>query len=289
MVRSFPAKIFLKLYIFLSHLPYKPAIENHQTTMTPTGTPLRNHLKLFYFFLLIPFSVTELNAQDYWDKIPSLTSQCYAENDGFGKKVEELRNEVKAKLEQRKRAVEEKASKMTNEEKMAIATRYQNMKPEDIVKMQNEMMEITQSQTAFQQVATEFETRFNQIEADFRTDFSTKLGPIDQEYKKLPDGEGTPQWAVKKGEELTQAYNKTYESICDKYFTSTDAAFKIWLKDFNTFLHEHEIPFNKKMMKMEYGQFGLTPDESVATLMAVEKYLEKCSAIFNLRKPYPQG
>ena len=66
-------------------------------------------------------------------------------------------------------------------------------------------------------------------------------------------------------------YNKEYESICDKYFTSSNAAFKTWLKDFNTFLIEHEVPFNQKMMKTEYGKFGFTPDESVAGLMAVEK------------------
>jgi hypothetical protein len=85
------------------------------------------------------------------------------------------------------------------------------------------------------------------------------------------------------------SYNKEYEAICNKYFTSSTAVFKGWLKDFNTFLLEHEIPFNQKMIKMEYGRFGLTPDESVASLMAVEKYLEKCAAVYSLRRPYPQG
>jgi hypothetical protein len=244
---------------------------------------------LLSLFLLITFTVTAAKAQDYWDKIPVLTSQCYTDNDDFGKKIEHLKSEIKEKLEKSKRAAEEKASKMTNEEKMAFATKYQNMKPDEIIKMQNEMMEMTQAQTEFQQIAMEFETRFNQLESDFRSEFGKRLGAIDQEYQKLPDGEGTPQWAVKKGEELMTTYNKEYETICDKYFTSSNAAFRTWLKDFNTFLLKHEIPFNQKMMKMEYGKFGLTPDESVATLMAVEKYLEKCTSIYKLRRPYPQG
>lgn len=238
-------------------------------------------------FLLLAFIAA--NAQNYWDKIPALTSQCYGDNDDFGKKVGQLRSEIKEKLEKSKKAVEEKANKMSNEERMAMATKYQNMKPEEIIKMQNEMMEMTQAQAEFQQIASEFETRFNQLESDFRTEFGKKLGPIEAEYGKLPDGEGTPQWAIKKGEELMISYNKEYELICDKYFTSSTAVFKIWLKDFNTFLLEREIPFNQKMMKMEYGKFGLTPDESVASLMAVDKYLEKCAAIYGLRRPYPQG
>lgn len=240
-------------------------------------------------FLLMTFTVLAANGQGYWDKIPALTSQCYAENDDFGKKIQDLKSEVKEKLEKSKQAAEEKANKMTNEEKMAMATRYQNMKPDEIIKMQKEMMEMTQAQIAFQQMAAEFETRFNQLESDFRSEFGRRLGPIEGEYRKLPDGEGTPQWALKKGDELMTLYNKEYESICDKYFTSSNAEFKTWLKDFNTFLLEQEVPFNQKMMKMNYGKLGMTPDESVAPLLAVEKYLEKCALIFKLRRPYPQG
>jgi hypothetical protein len=178
---------------------------------------------------------------------------------------------------------------MTQEERMAMATKYQNMKPDEIIKMQNEMMEMTQAQTLFQQKASEVETSFNQLESDFRAEFGKRLGPIEQEYQKLPDGEGTPQWAIKKGEELTARYNKEYESICDKYLTSSDAKFKTWLKEYNKFLVEFEVPFNQKMLKSQYGQFGLTPDESVASLMAIEKYLEKCGLISGLRRAYPQG
>jgi hypothetical protein len=237
--------------------------------------------------LLLIFLTTAAKAQNYWDKIPALTSQCYSDNDDFGKKIQLLRSEIKSKLEASKKLLEEKAKKMTPEEQMAMATKYQNITPDEIIKMQNEMIEMTQLQTEFQQAASAMETRLNQLESDFRSEFGKRLGPIEQEYQKLPDGEGTPQWAIKKGEELMVQYNNEYESICDKYFTSSNAIFKTWLKDFNTFLIEKEVPFNQKMMKMEYGKYGLTPDESVAGLMAVDKYLERCASIFNLRKPYP--
>jgi hypothetical protein len=239
--------------------------------------------------LLITFAVGPANAQDYWDKIPVLTSQCYGANDDFGKKIKQLKSEIKEKLEKSKQAVEEKANKMTDEEKMAFAMRYQKMTPEEIIKIQNEMMQMNQLQTEFQQMASTFEIRFNQLESDFRSEFGKKLGPIEQEYNKLPDGEGTPEWAIKKGEELMANYNQAYESICDTYFTSANAKFKDWLKDYHTFLVHHEIPFNQKMQKSQYAQFGLTPDEAVASHMAVEKYLDKCLLIFGLRKPYPQG
>jgi hypothetical protein len=178
---------------------------------------------------------------------------------------------------------------MTQDERMALATKYQNMKPDEIIKMQNEMMELTQAQTEFQQKSLAFETSFNEIESDFRAEFAKRLGAIEQEYQKLPDGEGTPQWAIKKGEELMASYNKEYESICEKYLTSSESKFGSWLKDFNSFLIQYEVPFNQKMLKSQYGQFGITPDESVASLMAIDRYLEKCSVIFNLRRSHPQG
>ena len=107
--------------------------------------------------LLITFGAVTAKAQNYWDKIPALTSECYAEKDDFGKKIQALKSEIKDRLEKSKQATEEKVSKMTAEERMAIATRYQNMKPDEIIKMQNEMMEMMQVQTAFQQLASEFE------------------------------------------------------------------------------------------------------------------------------------
>jgi hypothetical protein len=241
------------------------------------------------FLLSVPFSLTTLQAQDYWNRIPAYTSQCYSENDEFVKKIHQLRTEVKEQLEASKKKAEEAAAKMTNEQKMAIASKYQNMKPDEIVKFQNEMMELTQAQAAFQQLSAEYETRYNQVEADFRAEFGQKLGPIDAEYNKLPDGEGTPQWAIKKGEELILRYNSVYEEICGKYLTNSDAKFKLWLSDFNKFLHDHEVPFNQKMIKSQYGQLGITPDESAASLMALDRYLEKCAVIFGLRKSYRQG
>lgn len=229
------------------------------------------------------------NAQDYWGQIPAFTTQHYSEKDDFVSKIRSLKTDVKAKLDKSKKAVEEKASKMTQQERMAIATKMQNMSADEIVKMQNEMMALTTMQADFQVKSSELESRYNQIEDEFHAEFGKRLGPIEQEYQKLPDGEGTPQWAIKKGEELMLQYNKEYEILCDKYISSPNAKFILWLKDFNAFLIQHEIPYNKKMMNSQYGQFGLTVDESVSSLMAVERYLDVCETIAGLRRPYPQG
>ena len=176
---------------------------------------------------------------------------------------------------------------MTNEERMALATKYQNMKPEEIIKMQNEMMEMTKAQTELQQMSAEVENQYNQVEAEYREEFGKRLGPIEAEYRKLPDGEGTPPWAIKKGEELMAMYNKEYDAICAKYFTSPDAKFKIWLKDFKKYLIAEETPLTYKMVKAQYAQMGFNVDNSTAELMAVDRYLEKCGALYALRKPYP--
>lgn len=244
---------------------------------------------LFSLCLFITFTSASLKAQDYWDRIPALTTQYYSEKDDFANKIQVLRTEIKAKLEKSKQSVEEKAKKMTPEEQMAIATRMQNMSPDEIVKMQNDMMELTRIQTEFQQRLSVLDNQYNQIESEFRAEFGKRLGPIEQEYQKLPDGEGTPQWAIKKGEELMISYNKEYESICDKYLTSPEAKFRTWLKDFNGFLIQYEIPFNQKMLESQYGQFGLKPDGSVSSMMAVDRFLDTCASIASLRRPYPQG
>ncbi len=254
---------------------------NHNSAHSAFKTP---------FILLFLLTITaSANAQDYWSKVPAFTTQQYSEKDDFANRVHLLKAEIKAKLEKSKQAVEEKASKMTQQERMAIATKMQNMSPDEIVKMQNEMMALTTLQSEFQQKSSEFESQYNQLENEFREEFGQKLGAIEQEYQKLPDGEGTPQWAIKKGEELMLKYNQEYESLCEKYFTSPNAKFRLWLKEFNAFLVQHEVPYNQKMLKSQYGQFGLTVDDSVASLMAIERYLEKCESIAGLRRPYPQG
>lgn len=249
-----------------------------------TSNTTRTHL---FVLLFLTLSIA-LNAQSAWEKVPALTTEFYSENDEYGKTIQALRSEVKDKLDKIKKATEEKANKMTDAEKMALATRYQNMKPDEIVKMQSEMMAMTQAQADFQQASSEMETHFNQLESEFRTEFGKRLGPIEQEYQKLPDGEGTPQWAIKKGEELMASYNKEYEAICSEYFSS-NGKFRKWLQDFDKFLHDKEIPFNQKMIKMQYDQYGISQDGSAAGLMAMERYLEKCAAISGLRRPYPQG
>lgn len=251
-------------------------------------SPLRLIRRGLLLCILSVFFTTQIIGQDYWSQVPPLTSQCYSEQDSFGNTVDDLRFEIKEKIEAIKQADSEKANNISQEELMAAAMKYQNMKPEEIVKFQAEMAEMTTLQADFHEKLTTIEMQYNQLESEFRDEFSKRLGPIEKEARELPDGEGTPQWAIDRAEELIAQYDNEYESICQIYITAPDAKFRNWLRDFQKFLNEEEVPYSEKMIKMEYAQFGLTPDLSAASLAAVERYLEKSSSISGLRRPYPQ-
>lgn len=251
-------------------------------------SPVRLIRMALLVVILLVFSSTQILGQDYWQRVPELTSQCYSDQDPFKQTVDELRFEIREKIEMIKQADSEKADNMSQEELMAVAMRYQNMKPEEIVKFQAEMMEMTTLQTDFQEKVTAIEMRYNQLESEFRSEFAKRLGPIEKEARELPDGEGTPQWAIDRAEELMDMYDREYESICQTYVTSADSKFRNWLKDFRTFLVEEEVPYTEKMIKMQYAQYGITADLSAASLEAVGRYLEKSSSIAGLRRPYPQ-
>ena len=239
--------------------------------------------------ILLVSSPTQILGQDYWSRVPELTTQCYSDQDPFRDTADNLRFEIKDKIEVIKQADSEKANNMSQTEMMAVAMRFQNMEPDEIIKFQTEIAEMITAQADFHERVTAIELRYNELESEFRDEFSKRLGPIDKEARELPDGEGTPQWAIDRAEELITQYDKEYESICQVYSTSTDAKFRNWLKDFQEFRIEEEVPFNEMMLKMQSMQYGLSPDMSSVALSAVERYLEKSSLISGLRRPYPQG
>lgn len=236
-----------------------------------------------FLLLLINRSV---NAQTNWNNLPTLPGICYSEKDPFVQQYDVKRTEVKKELEAIRQKAEDKAMKMTDKERMEVAMRYQTMSAEEIVKMQNEMTQMNEMMVSYQQSANEIEEEFNTIESNYRSEFGTKLGKIEEEYRKLPVGEGTPDWAIKKGNELMAQYKREYELLCSKYFIGESSAFQTWLKEYKVFLQEKETPFNVMQIKMQYKQLNIEPDINAATLMAIDKYLDKCYQVFSLRKPY---
>lgn len=257
--------------------------------MNPTNQVTSCNLKTILCLVVAFCSIELANAQDFWAKVPVFTTEYYSDNDAFRKQIDQLRSDVKKKIDAINKEVETKAARMSNEEKMALATRYQNMKPDEIVKFQNEMMELTQLQAEFQHRSMEIEAEFGELEKSFRDEFAKTLAPIESEYHKLPDGEGTPDWAIRKGEELMAKYNKEYEALCARYITSSNAKFQQWLKEYKKYLDDIEIPYNQKMIRSQYAQMGMEPDASASSLMALDKYLQKVDQILSLRRPYRQG
>ena len=250
-------------------------------------SPLRLIRRALLLCILLVSFTTQIMGQDYWDRVPELTTQCYSEQDPFRNTVDELRFEIKDKIEAIKQADSEKANNISQEELMAAAMRFQSMTPDEIVKFQTEMAEMTTAQADFFEKVTAIENRYNELEAEFRGQFSKRLGLSIKKPASCPMVKA-PLWAIDKGEELMTKYGQEYESICQTYITSADSKFRNRLKDYQKFLIEDEVPFSEMMLKMQSMQYGLTPDASVAALSAVERYLDKSSSISALSRPYPQ-
>lgn len=243
--------------------------------------------------LLVLLTATQAHAQDYWTRIPAFSTKPYYENDGFMDKLEAYREELATKIEAEKQKIQQKMEAMSDQEKMQMAmkasTRYQTMKPEEIMKMQQESQEILALQAQIQQQATDFENRFNDIQKAMDDELSKALGPIETEYNKLPDGEGTPAWAIEKGKQLNTQYNQKYEAICAKYITGPNALFVQWLAEYKNYLIQTNLPFQIKWIAYQNEQSGMTVTSSTAIEMdVVRSYLEKCKAVFNYRKQNPR-
>lgn len=248
-------------------------------------------IKALAAFVLL--AVTQLHAQDYWTRVPAFSTKPYYENDEFMNKLDAYRQELDTKVEAEKQKMQQKMEAMSEQEKMQMAmkasTRYQTMKPEEIMKMQQETQEMMALQERVQQQATDFENRFSAIQKAMDDELYKTLGPIEAEYNKLPDGEGTPDWAIEKGKQLYKQYNQKYEAICAKYITGPNAEFVQWLAAYKTFLIQTNLPYQLKMMAYQSEQSGMTlTSNAVIEMEIVKSYLDKCKAVFNYRKPGPR-
>ena len=67
--------------------------------MNHSFTPTRIKTLLPLLVLMITLTLQQVYAQNYWDKIPALTTQCYGEKDDFVNKIQQLKSQVKDQLE----------------------------------------------------------------------------------------------------------------------------------------------------------------------------------------------
>ena len=181
---------------------------------------------------------------------------------------------------------------MTDQEKVAMAmqstTKMQTMTPDEIMKYQQQVMEMTATHQKISEQENEFETRFQDLKKQMEDEMKRDLDPISAEYRKLPDGEGTPDWAITKGKQLTAEFDKKYTAICVKYITGPDALFKKWLADYKTFLIQTNLPFQINWTQYQASQSGVPCMSNTGIEMTVVKaYLDRCKAIFELRKMNP--
>ncbi len=236
---------------------------------------------------LVIFIYSGAVAQDYWSIVPAFPANCYAQEGDYNKKLESAINKNKTEMDAKSDALKAKTKNMSKEEQMKMATQQMNMTPSQIKQFQEDQMNMMTMMQTMQERGTEVTNRYNELEKQYRDEFATKLGPIEAEMRKLPDGEGTPQWAIDKGGQLKTQYDKEYQALCAKYFTGADTPFKLWLKDYKKYLVETEISTTQKTTAMQMKQYGLATDDAIAVMDAVGKYLDYCKTIFGLRKPYP--
>jgi hypothetical protein len=238
-------------------------------------------------FLILIIS-SDVQSQNYWEKVPANPEGCYSGKDNYESSIQALKRELKSKQEEEKQKNSQSLSNISAEQMIALAKRYQKLTPEEIEKMQNEQLNLVGLQSSHQKLTLAYDEKLKQLESQYRAESYNKLNPIKEEYLKLPDGEGAPQWAIKKGAELLEMYDKEYEVVCIKYFSSPNALFKIWLKDYKEFLVDKEVSLTRRVIEEQFRQYGITPDDSISTVLAVEKYIKKCSDIFKLRETSSQ-
>ena len=244
--------------------------------------------KLFALIMISAYSIPT-HAQGYWSQVPAAPTGCYSEKDDFTKKLDASRELLKKATTEKEDAMRKQAENMTQEQKMKIATQYQSMSPDEIRKMQSEQSELATIQQATGTKGSEVETRFNELESAYNDDIKSKLGPVTAEAAKLPDGEGTPDWAIQKGKELMLKYNAEYEAICAKYFTGNGALFAAWLADYKKYLTETEVPFTHRSVEIQYKILGITPDPDLPEMEAVAKYMDRMRTVYGMRHSLPQG
>lgn len=250
-------------------------------------------MKTINLLIVFLFTTVIVNAQDLWSKIPPLPTSAYSGKDDYQTKIQNYYEELSQKIENETQKAHDKVNSMSDAEKMQMAmkasTRYQTMTADEIIKMQQETQEIMTQNTQNQEQETGFDTRFNQIQKEMDEELNKVLGPIMAEYAKLPDGEGTPDWALEKGKQLNKQYDQKYEAICMKYITGPDALFKKWLEEYKTFLIQTNYPFQLKWYSYQGAQTG-TPliDKSVVEMEIVKKYLDRCKTISAFRKSVPR-
>lgn len=238
--------------------------------------------------------VSYVFAQDHWNNIPAFTSACYSDKDVATTQLHEHITRIEKQLEQLKQEQERSIQNMSEAERtqlaMKAATQYQNLSPDAIRKMQDEqlLMATLQQQNHTQEAAVL--EKLTAAEKAFQEQCTQKLEPIMQEYRKLPDGEGTPDWAITKGKELLMQYNKEYEKICVAFITGPAATFKPLLEEFKNYLQKIAIPNNQHLLEFQMQQYGLpTRATNGVVLEGIKSYLNKIKEVYDLRLTYKQG
>ena len=247
--------------------------------------------KYFLTALLLVSLVSGAIAQNGWNRIPAFPTSCYSSQDDFDKRIRQVRDQFAGEWDKENERIRSKYENMSEAEKQKIAaqmmSQYQGKSPQELMAMQQELLDMQARMASFAASQDSMMASYNDLEKNYRDELDKQLGPLVAESKKLPDGEGTPDWAIKKGKELNDQYNQRYAAICNTYFSGPEAVMVKWLQGYQQFLVQMELPYTRMQQKAQWQQSGLpVPETNLAELDLLKKYAEKCESVFQLRKTY---
>lgn len=240
---------------------------------------------------LLPVLLLSLQtfAQDYWSKIPIFTNSCYQKEDTYLDKLDALRTELKQKIDDEQKKLQSRFDNMTEAEKqklaMEMSMKYMSMSPDEIMEMQNVSLKQAELAQAQQESSEALTSKYAELEKAYYDERKSDLEPLTEEARKLPDGEGTPDWAIEKSKQLASQYDTKYKAICSKYFSGSNALFVKWLAEYKQFVLEHVIPYQAANFNAQMQQYGMPPSTSPATEWeGINQYIDQCLTVFQLRE-----
>lgn len=250
-------------------------------------------MKNLVFLPAILFSL-HVFAQDTWSKLPAFSTSCYQKEDSYAEILNALRTELRQKIEDEQKKLKSRFDNMSDAEKqklaMEMSMKYMNMSPAEIMEMQNVSLKQAELAQASQEAGEVLTSKYAELEKAYYDERKRDLEPLIEEARKLPDGEGTPDWAIEKGKQLAKQYDEKYKALCAKYFTGSNALFVKWLAEYKQYVIDHVIPYQAANFNMQLQQYGMPPSTSPATEWeGVNQYIDQCLTVFQLREFEQKG
>jgi len=221
--------------------------------------------------------------QNPWTKVPALPTGCYAEQDGFAKTIGPALEAMSVEIDRQEQTNREVSNSLDNMDDAEKQSRMQSFLMKNLQEAMK-MMQETQAVGAMAQEAVpkgeenrqKLEGQHKDLLARYDAALDKAVGPLFAKKRTLPDGEGTPEWAVAEWRSLNKKANAEYERLCGEWWRES-GPFHAWLKSDRGYLEE-DLPWKEKLedeLKAQLALLGIPTASyrSTVTLNAVREYM----------------